>query len=157
MCTCLDPELSLAVKLKIWAQAKPSLDFNFVSEPSQPSAAWASWLKPAWAWASLLQSGSWSHDLNVSLVGVGEITGFLLSKVLPYGWETASLADYSSRLPHLWSPMEVFPNSISPLLQADLFGAGTDTSLNTVTWALLFLSSQEFSHVQTAIQVLSGQ
>jgi len=37
-------------------------------------------------------------------------------------------------------------------LQADLFGAGIDTSLNTVLWALLFLSSDQFRDIQEKIQ-----
>ena len=37
-------------------------------------------------------------------------------------------------------------------MQADLFGAGLDTSLNTVTFALSFLGSPEFCSLQTALQ-----
>ena len=37
-------------------------------------------------------------------------------------------------------------------MQADLFGAGLDTSLNTVTFALSFLGSPEFCWLQTAVQ-----
>ena len=36
--------------------------------------------------------------------------------------------------------------------QADLFGAGTDTSLNTISWALLLLSSPDQAHLVQALQ-----
>merc|ERR1712032_88286 len=37
-------------------------------------------------------------------------------------------------------------------LQADLFGAGTDTSLNTISWSLLLLSSPDQAHLVQALQ-----
>ena len=36
--------------------------------------------------------------------------------------------------------------------QADLFGAGTDTSLNTISWAILLLSSPDQAHLVQALQ-----
>ena len=38
------------------------------------------------------------------------------------------------------------------MLQADLFGAGTDTSLNTISWSLLLLSSPDQAHLVQALQ-----
>ena len=45
-----------------------------------------------------------------------------------------------------------FTRSQLYFLQADLFGAGIDTSLNTIMWSLLYLSSEEGKLLQSQIQ-----
>ena len=57
------------------------------------------------------------------------------------------LVEASSR-----EPLRSFTRSQLYYLQADLFGAGIDTSLNTVMWAILFLASAEFRDIQEKIQ-----
>merc|ERR1719233_109554 len=51
------------------------------------------------------------------------------------------------------SPVGSFTRSQLYYLQADLFGAGIDTSKNTVLWVLLLLSSDTFRELQQKIQL----
>ena len=48
---------AIANSKRVWAWAKPSSNFDFVSEPSWASPARAFWLKPAQARVSSVQSG----------------------------------------------------------------------------------------------------